>query len=225
MRGRFNWRLFGGFLLLGLLSGTFFGSLSASAAPSEKPARLQQNFLIALVDEAQAESSTLESLWLAVVHSETGMVSWMPVYPQPFTSESGSYTRAHEAIEVRPADLDAWQGFELLRKEGLLWDEIILLDRLAIELLGDLIDFQGAVEPVSTAREPQSALHQQVIFIQNFCENSGKLAADAALDELLLLRAAPTHLRSSLSTFEFIALWDQFAKNGFALTCNHPWAD
>ncbi len=73
--------------------------------------------------------------------------------------------------------------------------------------------------------DPQTALHQQVVLIQGFCQQSELLGISDALDRALILTIEPAHLRSSLSSFEIIALWDHLANHQFELSCNHPWAD
>jgi hypothetical protein len=218
-----NWRIFGAFLLLGVLSGAFFGGLSASAAPSPKAPNGQRNFLVAVVDDAAGESTALQALWLAAAVPEEGAISWMPLYPEPLDQPEARYAEVHEALMVNPEDEGAWNGLGLLRQQGVWWDEVILLDNAALTVVAQLLG-AGVETGIQSAVEPQNALHAQVRFIRQFCMNAPALGAEVALDQVLALTTGTPHVRSTMSQFEMIALWDQFGANGFALSCEHPWA-
>ena len=69
------------------------------------------------------------------------------------------------------------------------------------------------------------ALHEQVRFLRQACTNGAALAIEGSLDEVLQLNNGAIHLRTTLSQFEFITLWDQFSSLNFELACRHPWAN
>lgn len=222
---KINTKLFQAFLLLGFLTGIFIGSLSASAAPSPSTANMQQNFLFALVENAQDENTPLLALWLAATHLERGEVSWMPIYPLALEEGGSPFAEAHNPIWVAPQDLAFWQTFSLLRDQGVWWDEIILIDRIGLANLTSHILSENPGHPASTWIEPQTALHQEVILIKQICEQSEAFNNPTTLEQLLLLSAESGHLHSNLTNFEFITLWDKLANRQFELSCNHPWAD
>ena len=219
-----NWRMFSAFLVLGVLSGAFFGGLSASAAPAPKALGGQRNVLIAVVDEASAESTTLQSLWLAAGYADTGEINWIPLYPEPLDQADAGYAAPHAALLVNPTDENVWNGLGLLRQRGVWWDDVIVVDQVALQLVGQLAGISTKSHTPS-AEAPQNALYAQVNFLRQFCMNAPALSADGALDKVLLLTAGAVHLRTSMSQFELISLWDQLGRNGFELSCSHPWAE
>lgn len=218
-------KLFKGFLLLGFLTGIFIGSLSASAASPPSPSTVQQNFLFALVENAEDENSPLLALWLAATYVERGEVSWMPIYPQALKESGAPFAEAHDPIWVTPQDLDFWQAFALLREQGMWWDEIIVIDRTALTSLTSLVQSETPGHPTSTWIEPQTALYQEVTLIQQVCEQSAVFNKPSVLDQFLMLSTESAHMHSTLTDFEFISLWDKLASRQFELSCNHPWAD
>ena len=223
---KINTQLFRAFLLLGLLTGIFLGSLTVSAAPSSTPipSNGQQNFLFAVVEDAQ-ENSPLLTLWLAATTLDSGEIYWMPIYPQPLNESNAAFADAHDPIWVPSQDLGFWQGLGLLREQGMWWDEIIVMDSFALTSLTQLLQIENFDKAISTWMEPQAALHQNVSLIQQVCAQSAQFNNPTALDQLLLLTAEPAHLNSTLSSFEFISLWDKLASRQFDLSCNHPWAE
>lgn len=224
---KINAQLFRAFLLLGLLTGIFLASLTVSAAPISSPTQGngQQNFLFAIVENAQDENSPLLALWLAATTLDGGEISWMPIYPQPLNESNATFADAHDPVWVSPQNLDFWQSLSLLREQGMWWDEIIVLDSFALLRLTQLLEIENFDQAVSTWMEPQAALHQNVSLIQQVCAQSARFNNPTALDQLLLLTAEPAHLRTTLSSFEFISLWDKLAARQFELSCNHPWAN
>lgn len=220
-----NWRLFGLTLVVGLLCGAFVGGLSAAAAPVAHGASspTQQNMLIALVEDAQAEETALLGLWLAAAGAEGGSISWVPLYPQPLENERAAYAEAHSKVSVDPQDLESLASLEAVRSPRAWWDEIIVLDLHAAEQIAAAGGAEMQVLP--TWREPQSALRGQVLLIQQLCENhKAWLADEGLLDQILLATAEPAHLRTTLGQFELIQWWDRLGGQT-ALRCDHPWAD
>ncbi len=224
---KINAQLFRSFLLLGLLTGIFLGSLSASASPwpSPTPSNGQKNFLLAVVEDAQENNSPLLALWFAATTLDNGEIYWMPIYPQPLNVSNATFADAHDPVRVIPQDLDFWQSLGLLREQSMWWDEIIVLDRFALASLTQLLQIENFDQAVSTWIEPQAALHQNVTLIQYVCAQSAQFNNRTTLDQLLLLTAEPAHLRTTLSSFELISLWDKLAARQFELSCKHPWAD
>jgi len=221
-----NWKLFGSFLLLGLSSGLFLGSLQATwASASEGVQKQQVNYLFAVVSDEQGEVATLQALWLAATRPESGEINWMPLYPQPLSDADArrGFSSAHEAIRLS-GGVDGLIGLPLLRELGINWDEAFILDNDAFERIGVLlnVETQGDLS-IQTAIQPQLALQEQVRFVQAFCQAGSQLAVPGILDTILALY--PEHLRSSLNQFEVIALWDQLAERDFSVSCHHPWAD
>lgn len=223
-----NWKLFSGFLLLGLSSGLFLGSLRVSVASASGPGQNHQiNYLFAVVSDEEGGVATLQALWLAATQPASGRVSWVPIYPQPLSDGEGGrsprYSQAHQAIRLS-GGVDGLIGLPLLRDLGVRWDEAFILDQAAADQAGGLLGAETrASDSVQSAVEPQLALQQQVRFIQAFCGANAHLSAPGTLDTVLALY--PDHFRSSLNLFEIIALWDQLAGRDFSLSCDHPWAE
>lgn len=222
---KINPALFRAFMIIGFLTGIFIASLSASAASSQPTSKPQQNFLIALVENAQDENSPVLAIWLAATYLEVGEVSWMPIYPQPLGQGKDLFAESHDPILISPQNLDVWLSHDLLRDQGMWWDEIIVLDRIALATLTNIIPSDNSSHSASTWTEPQTALYQQVQLIQQFCEQSAVFNNPSVLDQFLLLISNPSKLHTTLSSFEFITLWDKLASRQFELSCNHPWAD
>jgi hypothetical protein len=212
-------RLFKAFLLLGLMMGIFLGSLTASASPSSESPNQQKNFLIALVENAEDETTPLLALWLAASHLESGEINWMPIYPKSL-DESPSSTISNEPILLNPQDMQAIKNSPLLQEEAIWWDAVIVLDRFALTQIIQLLPNQD-----SNLAAGQTTLYEQVIFIQQICEHSNQFNNPEALNKILSLNNQPAHLNSTLGSFEIIAYWDKLSNNQFELICKHPWAE
>lgn len=217
--------LFLGFVLLGMASGFFIGSLGsalaagtgAGAPASKGVASSQQNSLVVLVDDLAAPQPALLGAWLAVRSGQ--QVSWMPLYPQPIGSEAG-YAQAGEAIRLASNELGALGGLGPVSQAGISFDEAYLLDPRAAAALTAAagLPTDGLA---ATWEQPQAALQQQVQLIQALCGHSW--GAVSELDALLGLM--PDHLRASLTPFDLITGWDSWSAEGYGLSCEHPWAE
>jgi hypothetical protein len=215
--------LFFGFVLLGMASGFFLGSLgSALAAGPQAPASkqvaaAQQNSLIVIVDDLATPRPALLGAWLAVRNE--GHVSWMPLFPQPLESGSG-YAQPSEPIRLASSDLSALRALAPVGEASAWFDEAFLLDQTAAAAFSVLAGGQqGGL--AATWEQPQAALQQQVQLIQALCAQSW--AAVSNLDAALALM--PDHLRASATAFDLITRWDAWASQGFGLSCEHPWAE
>lgn len=216
--------LFFGFVLLGMASGFFLGSLgSALAAGAQVPASkqmaaAQQNSLIVIVDDLAAPQPALLGAWLAV--RSDGHVSWMPLYPQPLESGSG-YAQPSKPIRLAGSDLSALRALAPVSEASVWFDEAFLLDQTAAAAFSVLASGPQGGLAAATWEQPQAALQQQVQIIQALCAQSW--AAVSNLDAALALM--PDHLRSSTTAFELITRWDGWASAGFGVSCSHPWAE
>lgn len=214
--------LFLGFVLLGMASGFFVGSLrSAFAAEVRQPAdkqatALQQNSLVVLVDDLANPQPVLLGAWLAVRNGS--QATWMPLYPQPISSGSG-YAQPGEPIRLASAELSSLSALAPVTAAGVHFDEVYMLDQVAAASISSLT--AAPFEPVATWQQPQAALQAQVQLIQALCAQAW--GAPAQLDAALSLM--PDHLHSSVTAFELITRWDAWATDGYALSCQHPWAE
>ena len=218
-------RLFKIFLLLGILTGIFLGNLSVSASPSYAPKKLQQNFLIALVENAEVEASPLLALWLVAGHIDGGEFSWIPIYPQPLTDKNASNNALIAPLVVNPNDLQAWQNNGLVQEKAIWWDEVIVLDMHALTDFLNLLPSEGNAFRASALLTNQNPLYEQVRIIQQICGQSRHFNNPEALNQILALKNLATHLISTLNSFEIISIWDKLANRQFELDCSHPWAD
>jgi hypothetical protein len=214
-----NIELFKAFLLLGLLMGIFFGSLTASASPTSAQTNLQENFLIILVENAEDEASPLLALWLAASYFESGEISWAPIYPKSL-DEGDSSNISTEPILLNPQDIQGLKNIRHLQEEAIWWDEVIVLDRFALNQV-----MQWLPNLDTNLVTNQTTLYEQVILIQQICEQSNHFNSEEALNNILSLSNQQTHLISTLSSFEIIAYWDNLSSRQFELTCSHPWAE
>lgn len=217
-------KLFAAFLGLGTLCGLLLGGLSSTSAMAKAHADTsQRNLLVVLVEDASAESTPLLGTWLAASSIQSGEINWVPLYPTPLESE-GPYSAGHDPVWVSPADLTGLEGAKPMRSAGIWWDQVVVLDRSALDSLLALTGGEAtAADPIESWAEPQRALHQQVTAIQSLCADDALLHSQAALDTALALLGE--HAHASLTAFEIIALWDRLQGQDSSLICRHPWAD
>lgn len=211
--------LFFSFLGLGLVTGLFVGNLSeAIAAPSAK--NIQQNTLIILVDDLASQHPALEGIWLAARAAGNETFNWEPVYPVPLTAADEEFAKPHSSFYLPSADLDDPSALPPLRSTGVWWNDVFWIDATAL----------GALQPISEQSpnsftdawvEPQAALYEQVQILNAVCQTN--FSGNQALDQILALM--PDHIRSSVSPFELITRWDNWSRQGFPLSCSHPWAN
>jgi hypothetical protein len=217
--------LFLGFVLLGMASGFFLGSLGSALAAgpqleapaSKQVAAAQQNSLIIIVDDLTTPQPALLGAWLAV--RSDGNVSWMPLYPQPLESGSG-YAQPSKPIRLASGDLSALRTLAPVSEAGVWFGEAFLLDQAGAATLSVLANGpQGGLG--ATWEQPQAGLQEQVQLIQALCAQGWGEVSE--LDAALALM--PDHLRSSATAFELITRWDGWASAGFGVSCSHPWAE
>lgn len=213
--------LFLSFIGLGLITGLFVGSLGkAIAAPISKST--QQNTLFVLVDDLGAEHPALQGIWLAARSLDGDTINWVPIYPMPLTEANEEFAQPHAVFYLPDSDFDDPSALPPLRQQGAWWDEVFWLDKAALGVLESLIG-QGQLTFSDPWVEPQSALFEQVQFLNGLCSATLAIGSDHALDQILALM--PNHIRSSASPFELITRWDAWSQQGFTLGCRHPWAD
>lgn len=214
--------LFCCFLGLGLVTGLFLGTLSqAIAAPTA--ASGQQNTLFVLVDDLAAEHPTLQGIWLAVRAEGSREWSWMPIYPTVLDESKNQYATPHSAFYLPAGEIEDVNALPPLRAQGAWWNEVFWLDEAALAVV-QTISGGEAIAMADTWLEPQRALFEQVQILKNVCSGGQSAAANGlpALDQLLALM--PNHFRSSINPFDLITRWDDWAADGFAASCTHPWA-
>ena len=213
-------RLFKPFLLLGLLMGIFLGSLRVSASQSDEQPNHQENFLIALVENSEDETSPLLALWLAATSIESGEVSWMPIYPQVPEKDIEATFGAPDPVLINPQDMQSFKNISLLREEAIWWDEVIVLDSLALTQIMELMPTQDNNLAIS-----QKTLYEQVNMIRHICEESNQFDNPESLNQILAMMGQPARIKSTLTSFDIISYWDILSSKQFELTCSHPWAD
>jgi hypothetical protein len=212
--------LFLSFLGLGLITGLFVGSLGeAIAAPLAK--NTQENTLIILVDDLNAEHPTLQGIWLAARSLGSDAINWVPVYPQPLQDNEDPLAQPHSAFYLPDPTFDDPSVLPPLRAQGAWWSEVIWLDEAALGVLRSATG-RAATSITDPWVEPQQSLYEQVQILNDFCQAPSLFGLDA-LDQMLAL--IPQHLRSSISPFELITAWDSWSQGGYLLSCSHPWAD
>jgi hypothetical protein len=214
--------LFLSFLVLGVISGFFTGSLvSASANIGSHSKSAQQNSLIVYVDNLASDHFTIKGIWLAASTAGSAEISWMPIYPTPLTEKS-AYSQPHSPLILESVEIENLKYLAPLRQHGVWWNDIFLVDDAAIGILQTLSG-RPAHSMANPSEEPQRALHEQVEFVQALCGQAVNWGNQQALDQILSL--IPAHLNSSIGPFELITRWDIWSLEGFALSCTHPWAD
>ncbi len=206
------------FLGLGLVTGLFVGNLSeAIAAPSAK--NIQQNTLIVLVNDLQAENPALEGIWLAARTESNETLNWEPIYPVPLTDADEKYAQPHSALYLLDANFDP-NTLSPLRSQGIWWNDVFWVDKAALGAL-QTISGQASSSLTDAWIEPQAALYEQVQILSGICRTA--FSGSQVLDQILALMSG--HIRSSVSPFELITRWDAWSQAGFPLSCSHPWAD
>ena len=212
---------FFGFMLIGVFTGSLFGHLSGQLkVEGQHSGLIQENIMIALVDDAQAERAELLGLWLAVHNNQD--IYWMPIYPQPLSNNESTYSKAHTAITIDLAESIGWEMLAPLRQAGVDWGHMILLDSESIAVMSAAGQIEVNLDAPPSWQEPQGALAAQVMAIQAWCEQIPNVKA---LDLFLEFSNQQTILRSDLGQFEAISLWDQFWGKDANLSCHHLWVE
>jgi hypothetical protein len=214
--------LFLSFLGLGLVTGLFVGSLSQAIAAGPNQDAKQHNVLVVIVDDLTAEHPTLQGIWLSARRADSSELSWMPIYPAPLEDGDNEYATPHAAFYLPSGEFTEVANLPPLRAEGAWWDEVYLLDEVALTMLQSASGLE-AIAFTDTWAEPQRALFEQVQVLTAMCDHAAALAGQGGLDQALALM--PSHLRTSINPFELITRWDDWSLSGFELTCTHPWAN
>lgn len=224
-RQQINISLFRGFLLLGIISGIFLSSLNVSAESSATALKQQKNYLIAIVEDTNKDETGLLALWLAASSPEYEEINWMPIFPKIVSSDVGHSAESNNNISVNPQVLSDWKKMTVLREAAFRWDEIIVLEPNSLSQLMQLLPNQSDGAPIPIWMNNQSSLYEQVLLIQNICDYSNHFNDPQALNQILSLMDGSGNIRSTLNSFEIIALWDNLKSKQFTFACNHPWAD
>ncbi|MCW5878426.1 MAG: hypothetical protein KIS80_06125 [Anaerolineales bacterium] len=205
----------GGLAVLGLIGGLFVGRLSRVLAAPEHPAESQ--VLIALVDDLRSAEPRLLGLW-AVTKADTTL-QLRPIYPAPLTDRQNLYAQPHAAIRLSPQQLQGPQRLITLSGSD-HWETVHWLDLTAFATLNTLAGHAPALYS-QTWEQPQRALRDQVAVLNHLCAAASVAITPESLDVLLGLM--PKHLRSTLSPFELITTWDDWAQQNAGVHCSHSW--
>jgi hypothetical protein len=215
--------LFFGFMVIGLLSGTFSGKFFNSVENVGVKDPNQSNFLFAIVNNSDEQTKPLLGLWLAIVPTHKNEIQWMPLYPN-----QGIKLKNYNDSEPILFDVDdelTWKYIDPIKNQGIWWDEFIILNPQGLEKISSSIGLTAKIPSVETWQFPESAFQEQVSFIQSICERSNLLNSSDALNSLLMLNEQSLNMITSMSNFEIINLWDKFSNSGNELNCLHPWAN
>lgn len=214
-------RLFFGFLFIGMLSGALFGKLSKTMSEEKLADSQQINTLLVLVQDADSESSPLLGLWLAAIPLQGKEISWVPIYPRAHDEQSSSLISDSEPIRIDSSIDFQWEGLAPVREAGVFWDKVILIDVKGLNSLLEQVDEKQPVTLTPTWEQAPKALQEQVAIVEQICTLSPPALS---LDLLLNQYENSVHLQSDMSSFEIIALWDQFFGTSTPINCQHPWA-
>ena len=214
--------LFIGFLVFGLLSGSLIGQFSKAKRPKSSARPMQENILVALVEDASAESSPLIGLWLAAIPDQNIEINWMPIFPLPLLDNSNGGESIQNQIIIESSVTYSWERLASVRNSGVSWDQVIITDVEAFDILFKNGSNSSVDQLSNPSKKSQKAFYEQVSLIEQFCQfRPEKLV----LENLLALLEDGGHLKSTFSSFEIIGLWDQFFLGGNQMECQHPWAN
>lgn len=189
-------------------------ALVASPTPAEavqeiKPGGSQRNILIITVDDLNAETAQLISVWLALYVTGTPHFTLMPVYPagalqdQPVAPTGDTLA---QAFSLNAGGNPSSEFLQVLTERGAWWDATLLLDLTIAENLID-IAYAGEHLPDAGTLQPAFSTHPQDgqdVFLaqawlgQKFCQNLADPTEDEYPRLLDLFALIPAHLRTDM---------------------------
>jgi hypothetical protein len=196
-----------------------------------RPDNGQNNLLLILVDQLEDSEPSLQGLWMLIKAPSGKQVTFMPIYPAD--SDIGHDVKQAFGL-IKGSGLSP--EFEnVLQKQGLWWDNYLIIDR---EILATLVQLAGGIDlgegssngqqvidllPIAE-QDAQTALQLQARIAQGICQRFDSLLQYENPEEIfdLLIGGAPSQpVFSDLSHAELLASWNRLKKAG-GLACEFP---
>lgn len=195
----------------------------------------QRNLLVIGVDDIDAETPGLRSVWLIIFMPNTPHFMLLPIYPngtfadtnQP--SATGSLPKAFQ-LDRGKTPHDSF--FKALEAKEIWWHDYILLDETALLEIGNFVarnegDSSSYPNDVfkntpNSKDDPLGSLLGQAEFVQLLCKQTTHLSDVERSQYLKLLTKVGGHLRSDLDLETTIMEWQQLIKEGGNITCEFP---
>ncbi|HEX2979082.1 MAG TPA: hypothetical protein VHO48_02350 [Anaerolineaceae bacterium] len=189
----------------------------------------QRTLLLVGVDDLQAASPRLISLWVLFYRTDLSHVTVLPLYPNSDTARSQEISQAFTLTDERaPSDT----FFSALKAERFQWTGYVLADQAAtsqmidwlqgVDLQGATLDGAGALASlVDPWADLPGALDSQRRLGEGLCAKVAQLPSDSGW----LAQTAgliPTHLRTDLGLEMVFADWGALKGAAAPLSCEFP---
>jgi hypothetical protein len=240
----------------GGLTGGLTGGLSGehSNAPLSVPAmpaagqenrslQRQSNVLLIGVDDLEASSPVLESVWLILYLPDMPQITWMPIYPQILRTQAGVRIQAKAALTdtfaIENGSAPNQEFLDLLKQEGMWWNHYVIVDQTAVI---ELIDSLGGVEIISPDRlledqkisgseafsglllangDLQGALFSQANLIQQLCRIPPKSYLNLNRAQIIFQKLHK-HLITNITAEHLIDDLQLMISSGGGFVCDFP---
>lgn len=225
---------FGVFLTIGFMLGTSAAQLNGSAAevsppaPSPLPATStaapngQQNFLIIGVNDLEAQSPRLESIWMLLYIPPTPQFTLVPLYPSPYAGgkELQNYLEKTFALgsdlKPDPAFLVAVQSVNIW------WNNYIILDEVAMANVINTASADNALNDpdfgsrtISTLplawEEPEAAVLAQAELLNGLCHDFARNFSTKKID--IYSKMLSHHVSSDLGATQLTVMLQHMTTN------------
>jgi len=225
---------FGVFLTIGFMLGTSAAQSKSRgtevstpvatqiAATSTATPNDQQNFLIIGVDDLEAESPRLESVWMLLYIPPTPQFTLIPLYPSAYAGgeETQDYMESTFALgndlKPNPAFLVAVQSVNTW------WNNYIILDETAMANVINTASADNAINnPDFGSRtiamlplaweDPKAAVLAQAELLNGLCHDFARNFSGKNLD--ISSKTLSNHVRSDLNAAQLTAMLQQMTIN------------
>ena len=207
-------------------------AIQPTAVPTEAPPQpvIQKNVLVIGVDDLQAKSPRLESIWLVLYLAQKPEFTLMPVFPGIPAEDGKMRSQDYKLAKLYHSDQAAF--LEELKDRGIWWSGSYTVDRVALDEIAQQVE-KLVEAPADTRRldvadvppveeDPQAAKFEQAHFAQALCRRAADLSVDqiSELDDLFLLFS--DHIHSDVPREQAAAELVGMLVDGSPITCEFP---
>ncbi len=205
--------LFLGLQAAGILPGDLIKELTGiSKESSFSSSPLQHNLLVLHVDDLQAETPKLVSVWGLIVYYPDPKLIFQPLYPLPDTNGMdypGTF-KLREDKTLSPEFIKAVGDYNQIH-----WDDYIMADDAAYVQLHQFITNE---ENPAISQQPEIQIAAEQKMISKLCD----VLVQKQTEFLLPIRWSlliPDHLQTSLDLDRTLAKWDILTHGEKPLNC------
>ena len=195
-----------------------------------RPDNGQENLLLILVDQVDATEPRLQGVWMLIHDPSGNKVYFMPIYPAQ--SEFGQDVK--QSVGMGKISGLAPELEQVLQREGLWWDNFLIIDR---ETLASLVQLAGGIDledgrldgqqvigllPIAD-QDAQTALDLQARIAQGVCQRFDSMVQNESPQALfeLLIGGGTQSVYSDLTHSELLTSWNRLKKAG-GMSCYFP---